>query len=148
MVDHKLASALHLNITETEKYFTVPTPFNTLLWRVVVMNAEGYQEGFYSLRKPNQEINFRQVDIDPEAKALASAYVSYKKLQWFAHDFLKTEIIEDHLVISDLRMGSEPDYVFRFAIGDKTSGTWLPITPLKKGTRYDRERLKEIFEML
>ena len=148
VVNHKLASALNLNTTEAQKYFTVPTPFNTLLWRVVVMNAEGYQEGFYSLRKPNQEIIFRQVDVDPEAQDLVSTYVSYKKLQWFSHGFIKTEIIEDHVIISDLRMGSEPDYVFRFAIGAKASGAWLPITPLKKGTRYDRERLKEIFEML
>lgn len=148
IVDHKVALALNLNITETQKYFTVPTPFNTLLWRVVVINAEGYREGFYSLRKPEQEIKFRQVNIEPEARAAASNYISFEKLKWFSHGFLKAEIIEDELIISDLRMGSEPDYVFRFAIADKTSGTWQAIKPVKKGTRYNQERLKEIFEML
>ena len=148
MVNHKLASTLNINRTEPKKYFTVPTPFNTLLWRIVVMNAEGYREGYYSLIKPGQEISFRQVNIKPEVHAIASNYMSFEKLQWFSHGFIKTEIIKDELIVSDLRMGSEPDYVFRFAIGDKTSGTWQPITPLRRGTRYDTDRLKEIFNML
>ena len=148
LVVQKLASHMEVNEISSQKYFTVPTPFNTLLWRIVAMTPQGYYEGFYSLRKPNNPIKFRFVEIDPDAQAIALNLDAYKKLNWFSHGFLKTEIINHQLIISDLRMGLEPDYVFRFAIGDRKNGEWHPIVPLKAGTRYDRSRLVEIFKMI
>ena len=32
-----------------DRILTVPAPFNTFLWRVLVMNERGYYEGFYSI---------------------------------------------------------------------------------------------------
>ena len=148
LVTQELASHMALNDMDYKKYFTVPTPFNTLLWRIVVMTSEGYYEGFYSLTKPKNPINFNFIKVDPVMQTIASTHDAYKKLNWFSHGFLKTEVIDDQLIISDLRMGLEPDYVFRFAISDKKSGEWRPIKPLKIGTRYDRSKLGEIFKML
>lgn len=148
LVAQELASYMAVKDMNYKKYFTVPTPFNTLLWRIVAMTSEGYYEGFYSLRKPNNPINFRFIGIEPEAQDIALTEDAYKKLNWFSHGFLKTEIIDDRLIISDLRMGLEPDYVFQFAISEKKDGKWRAITPLKVGTRYDQSRLIEIFKKL
>jgi inner membrane protein len=148
LVTQKFASYMEVKDISYKKYFTVPTPFNTLLWRIVAMTPEGYYEGFYSLMKPMSPINFKFIKIDPTMQTIASTHDAYKKLNWFSHGFLKTEVIDDQLIISDLRMGLEPDYVFRFAISDKKSGEWRPITPLKIGTRYDRSKLGELFKLL
>jgi inner membrane protein len=53
-----------------------------------------------------------------------------RELHWFNRGFMKAEKRDDRLVLSDLRMGSELDYIFRFAVAEKTAaGTWSPITP-------------------
>ncbi len=49
----------------SEKYLAVPTPFNTLLWRVVVMDGDGYLEGFYSLLDKSPSIRFRRYRKPP-----------------------------------------------------------------------------------
>lgn len=41
-----------------QKVLTIPTPFNTLLWRVLVLDDSGYHEGFYSLLDKTSSIRF------------------------------------------------------------------------------------------
>ncbi|HWR92506.1 MAG TPA: hypothetical protein VN300_08760, partial [Desulfobacterales bacterium] len=37
-------------------------------------------------------------------------------LQWFTHGFYAVQQIWDGIVMTDLRMGMEPDYTFRFRV--------------------------------
>jgi inner membrane protein len=108
--------------------FSVPTPFNTLLWRMVVMTPDGFLEGERSLVADRGPMIFRRNASDREALEAVAGYSSVRRLNWFTHGFLKTEQRDGCLVLSDLRMGAEPDYVFRYAVAESDGkGGWREI---------------------
>jgi inner membrane protein len=41
-----------------------------------------------------------------------------QRLQWFTKGFYATQSIDKKVVITDLRMGFEPEYAFRFKVGE------------------------------
>ena len=108
--------------------FSVPTPFNTLLWRVVAMTPDGYVEGFRSLPADRGPMSFRAYPSDTRSLAEAGGVPVVRRLAWFNHGFMRAQVVEAELVLSDLRMGSEPDYIFRFAVARHGSG-WQAIVP-------------------
>lgn len=114
-------------------HFLVPMPFNTLLWRVVAMTPGGFVEGERSLVADHGPMTFHAYRCDVAAIQAVRAFQSPARLLWFNHHFAKAERIGDELVLSDLRMESEPDYSFRFAVaahgvGERTGG-WQEIAP-------------------
>jgi inner membrane protein len=110
-------------------HFTVPTPFNTLLWRVVVMTPGGYLEGYRSLVADRGPIRFRAYPSDHAALAEVAGFPDAERLRWFASGFVKAQVRGDEIVISDLRMGGEPDYFFSYAVAQRGAGGWQPIAP-------------------
>lgn len=118
-----------LNLQDAPRFAT-PAPFNTLLWRVVALTPDGYVEGHRSLVADQKPIQFRAYTNDTAAFAAAADFPAVRELRWFNRGFMKSEQRDGRLILSDLRMGSEPDYSFRFAIAEKTpAGAWTPITP-------------------
>ena len=108
--------------------FSVPMPFNTLLWRVVVMTPDGFLEGERSLVADRGPMIFRRHASDRAALEAVAGYPSVRRLDWFTHGFLKAERRDGRLVLSDLRMGLEPDYVFRYAVAESDGqGGWREI---------------------
>jgi len=96
--------------------FSTPTAFNSLLWRVVVLHDDHYQQGFYSLLQPAKPIQFESFDLNKALLNQTQNLAAVQRLTWFTHGFIKTTIIDDHVVISDLRMGTEGNYVFSHAV--------------------------------
>lgn len=111
--------------------FVTPTALNTLLWRVVVMTPDGYLEGHRSLVADKKPMSFTAYSSDIPALAATREFTAVRELLWFNRGFMKAEERDGRLVLSDLRMGVEPDqYVFRFAVAERdTSGTWREIRP-------------------
>lgn len=118
------------------KLLTVPTPFNTLLWRVLVMDDNGYYEGFYSLFDKTKNIPVKYYPIDKELLQHIVNHWPVKRLQWFTHGFYSVQRLRDDIVITDLRMGLEPNYVFRFKVGEIGN----PHAQPKKSQQVYRER--------
>lgn len=106
-----------------------PTPFNTLLWRSIAMTDSGYVEGFYSLLKSNNEIRFHEYPSSPELLNPIADDWHVRRLQWFTKGFYKVEKEDDKIIISDLRMGVEPQYFFRFAVGRFLDGEIITQPP-------------------
>ena len=109
--------------------FSVPMPFNTLLWRVVAMTPTGFVEGETSLVADRGPIRFRGHASDAAALRAAGATPSGARLLWFNHHFAKAEVRDGRLVLSDLRMGADPDYTFRFAVAEREGDGWRAIAP-------------------
>ena len=109
--------------------FSVPMPFNTLLWRVVVMTPDGFLEGERSLVADRGPMRFRKYASDAEELSAVSALPAVRELRWFTHGFLKANRMRDELVVSDLRMGAEPDYSFRFVVARAGPEGWDAIPP-------------------
>ena len=109
--------------------FSVPMPFNTLLWRVVAMTPDGFLEGETSLVADRGAVAFRRHATDPAALRAAASVPDGARLLWFNHHFAKAEVRDGQLVVTDLRMGAEPDYSFRFAVARRDGERWVPIRP-------------------
>jgi inner membrane protein len=128
---HRLAERdlAALNLADAPRFAT-PAPLNTLLWRVVALTPDGYVEGHHSLVADRKPIQFTRYTSDNATLAAVAEMPAVRELRWFNRGFMKAEVRAGRLVLSDLRMGAEPDYIFSFAVAGKTAaGTWSPITP-------------------
>lgn len=107
-----------------------PTPFNTLLWRVVAVDAAGstYREGFYSLldapvATPAERIAFDRFERGNALAAELGGSDGVRRIQAFSKGLWAMRQDADGRVrISDLRMGQEPGYVFAFAVARRPVG--------------------------
>jgi inner membrane protein len=71
---------------------------------------------------------FRHYTSDHAALQAVSDFPQVQRLKWFTHGFLKTEQRDGRLMVSDLRMGAEPDYVFRYVVAEADGrGNWKRI---------------------
>jgi inner membrane protein len=104
-----------------ERLLVTATPFNSVLWRVVAMAGDDYLEGFHSLLDARPRIEF---DRFPSGRALADELAGndgVQRLAAFSQGFYKLEQRGSRLLISDLRMGQEPNYSFSFAVAERHS---------------------------
>ena len=109
--------------------FSVPMPFNTLLWRVVAMTPSGYVVADRSLVADKGEMQFEGFPSNVQALRQAAGIPAVQRLEWFNRGFMRAQVVDGRLVLSDLRMGLEPDYTFNFAVAAERDGRWQGIVP-------------------
>jgi inner membrane protein len=122
-------SALHKQSIAHDKLYTSPAPFNTLLWRAVVMDHGGYYEAYYSLLDETNDIRFSHYPSERELLVGIEDHWPVQRLQWFTRGIYAVAQVQDDIIISDLRMGVEPHYVFRFKVGVKSNPHARPSVP-------------------
>ena len=120
--------------------FSVPMPFNILLWRVVAMTPDGFVEGERSLVADERPMQFRHHASDVVAMEQVRDFPAVQRLHWFNRGFMKAQVRDGELVLSDLRMGAEPDYSFRFAVARKQDDGWNEIPPRQLQWPWDAGR--------
>ena len=129
------------------KFLVTPTPLNIILWRVVVMRPDGYEEGFYSLLDVDRRIRFDAFPSSSELTGKLTTNPNVQRMAAFTHGFFSMQQQSGKAVLTDLRMGQEPNYVFSFALAEQpvgaagTDNTWQTITPIAVGSRSDAGRL-------
>jgi len=132
--------------------FSVPMPFNTLLWRVVAMTPDGFVEGERSLVADRGPMRLRHHAFDPDARHALAAVAdapAVRRLRWFNHGFMKPQLRDGRLVLSDLRMGAEPDYTFNFAVAMRDGEGWRGIPPEQVRWPWDaRRRLAGLWDRI
>ena len=128
-VDKAFTGSLQAQNINYEKLFTTPAPFNSLLWRAVVMDGNGYYEAYYSLLDSNNDIRFRHYPSDRELLAGIKDYWPVGRLQWFTGGIYSVLRLQDDIIITDLRMGVEPSYAFRFKVGEFGNPHAYAVTP-------------------
>ena len=127
MVDRVATRSLAAMGLRDAPRFSVPMPFNTLLWRVVAMTPEGFVEGERSLVADRGPMRFTAHRSEVASLDAVKHMPSVARLLWFNHHFMKAEVRDGTLVLSDLRMGAEPDYSFRFAVAKQEGGAWRAV---------------------
>lgn len=121
-----------------ERLMATPAPFNTLLWRIVAITPDSYLEGYHSLLAADQPLRFTRHDRGAALYQALQAHPPVATLAAFSDGFFKMERREDGaLLIADLRMGSEPDYFFRFVVAREQSPLQLLDRPEAAGRRPD-----------
>jgi inner membrane protein len=106
---HNFKSALQLQNFEHDKVFTSLVPFNSLLWRAVVMADNGYYEAYYSLLDATNDIRFSHYPSERKLLNGIEDHWPVQSLQWFSRGIYSIAQIQDDIVISDLRIGVEPN---------------------------------------
>jgi inner membrane protein len=139
--DHNFKSALQEQAIEHGKIYTGPAPFSTLLWRAVVMADNGYYEAYYSLLDATNDIRFSYYPSEQDLLNGIEDHWPVQRLQWFSRGIYSVSRVQDDIVISDLRIGVEPDYVFRFKVGEISNPHARPVIPEELVAVRDFSRL-------
>jgi inner membrane protein len=112
-----------------ERVLVTPTPFNSVLWRVVAMTPDGYHEGFRSLLDDGDTMRFDRFDRGtPLYQALAREW-AVGDIGRFSRGFFALAQRGDRVTITDLRMGQEPAYVFSFEVAERRGDGWAALAP-------------------
>ncbi|WP_233080889.1 metal-dependent hydrolase [Rheinheimera soli] len=101
---------------QVDQLLVTATPFNTLLWRAVVVNEDQYLEGYYSLLDGSTQMQWRSFPRDAALIAQWKDNPTVARLAWFSHGFYQLEKKEEQLLLTDLRMGMAPFYSFSFVV--------------------------------
>ena len=123
-----------------QRVLVTPAPLNTLLWRVVVMREDGFDEGFVSLLDRGRPIRFDRFASDPALEAAVRGLEPVQRIARFSQGFYKVHEADGVARITDLRMGQEPAYAFSFAAARREGERWVPLRPENLGGRMDVKR--------
>lgn len=99
----------------SESVLATPTPFNTLFWRVIVVDGDRYSNVYVPLLGGEDAITVYEHPRMTEALGCVFDNPEAARLRDFADGFVRVDRDGERLIVSDLRMGLTPDYVFRFA---------------------------------
>jgi len=124
-----------------ERVLVMPAPFTTVLWRVLVMTPDGYYEGFRSLADGDAPLHLHFYRSEPRWLAGLEESWPVRRLQWFTKGFYAVSREGTDVVVTDLRMGLEPAYVFRFKVGEVRNPHAIPAPVRRLPARRDYERL-------
>lgn len=147
------------------RVLVTPTTFNSILWRAVVMDDDGYHEGYYSLLDEVAVVDLkfhasRRDLLEPVRDAW-----NVQRLAWFSKGFyavseslpeqrvakgsasslrqvlgiVETADAAGHtpvghrpaIVMTDVRMGQTPWFVFSFVVAERDGGRVVPVTSLQ-----------------
>ncbi|WP_298825806.1 metal-dependent hydrolase [uncultured Piscinibacter sp.] len=125
---------------DAERVLVSPTVFNSVLWRVVAMADDSYVEGFRSLLDETPTMHF---DRFPRGQMLAAeleALDGVRRIAAFSKGFYKLQQEGDRVLLTDLRMGQEPNYIFTFVIARRESPPVPLAVPEQVGSRPDLAR--------
>jgi inner membrane protein len=140
-VDQLARASLAADGIVAERVLVTPTPFNTVLWRVVAMSKDDYHEGFYSLFDDRPRVTF---DRFPRGNALMAEVRDIdgvKRIADFSQGFYRLREDGHRVLISDLRMGQEPAYTFTFAVAERQSRAVALAVPEQTAMALDVDRL-------
>ncbi|OZI70732.1 metal-dependent hydrolase [Bordetella genomosp. 12] len=127
--EREVTAALQTRGERVTQVLATPTPFNILLWRVVAKTeGDTYYEALSSWldRSPPQLL---AQPLNRELGLALGEDPLLARLRWFTQDWLRYDILDDTLVVTDLRMGLPGYYTFRFAMGERRGSDWQAIVP-------------------
>lgn len=117
---------------------TIPGPFTSMFWRIVAVDGTHYHNAYYSVwDDPSSTPVFTRHARETELLSGLSEDWATQRLRWFSRGFYRLKLRGSSVLLSDLRMGFEPHYVFTFRVGERANGRTkpLPETELMAVTR-------------
>ena len=137
-----LASLEEQNL-DTTNVLVAPAPFS-LLWRIVSTDGDAYYEGFYSLLDQDKRISFARYPSHRDVIDEHLAHWPIARLDWFTNGFIAAQKDGNKLIINDLRMGLESNFVFRFFVGRWHQSTFEGVQSELLPMQIDKERIYNV----
>lgn len=129
----------------SDHVLVAPTPLS-LLWRVVAFEDKHYHEGFYSIFDSNGDIAFTSFPSSDHLIKSAEDHWPVQQLEWFTNGMISASLVDDRLIINDLRMGVESSYIFRFDVGSVVLDEFMPETSVLLPPEIELERVKALIK--
>jgi inner membrane protein len=106
--------------------------------QALAAQGDRYHEGFRSLLDRGPGMQFDRFDRGTALWPAVQGIDGVQRIAAFSHGFWALDVHADQLHITDLRMGQEPAYVFRFAVAQRHGDGWVPLAPPQQlGMRPD-----------
>jgi inner membrane protein len=122
---------------DAQRVLVTPTPFNTVLWRIVAVTPEAYYEGYRSLLDDARPIDFARFERHAVLYEALRDDWSVARIAWFSHGFFKMSERDGFVTIADLRMGLEPYYTFTFVVARREGSRLVSVSPQRAGSSGD-----------
>jgi inner membrane protein len=93
-----------------DDYFTAPTPFNNLLWYLVIKDKEQFYMGYYSVFDKNSKIIFEKINKND---VLLTPFKNTKDVQnliHFSQGYYSVSKQNSSIVFNDIRFGRQEDW--------------------------------------
>jgi inner membrane protein len=129
-VDRIARASLQQAGIEAQGLLVTPAPFNTVLWRLVATTPTQYHEGYYSLLDDQAEVRWTAYPRGGDLIEQHGQAEPVARIAAFSHGFFSLHNGGNRLLLTDLRMGLEPTYTFRFDIGSPSTVGGVPVTQL------------------
>jgi inner membrane protein len=110
---------------ESRRVLVTPAPLNSLLWRVVVMDDDGYREGFRSLFDRSARIPLARRASDPRLLDPLLDDWTVRRLAWFSKGFYSVRLAN-----RDLRVAAGAPGTVRQLLGAVTTAQAAPVSNL------------------
>ncbi len=147
-VERRVTDKLARQGVEYSQFIASPAPFNTLLWRIVGIDGDNYFETYYSLFDGEAPL---YVDYYPRNLALSAGIEEHPpvaKLTWFTRGYYAFSTGGAYIAMTDLRMGSEPYYVFSFKVAQLNDSHAVPIEDQRLEIKRDWSGLNWIWKRI
>ena len=130
-INGKMEDKLNEQGVPYSQFISSPAPFTTLLWRTVGVHNDQYFETYYSLFDGDAQLS---VNFYPRNLSLIKGINEHSpvaKLEKFTRGYFAMSENNGSIVMTDLRMGSEPNYVFQFRVGVLEKTKNIPTKPTR-----------------
>jgi inner membrane protein len=130
------------------QFISSPAPFTTLLWRVIGTDNDRYFETYFSIFDRETPLF---IDFYPRNLALMTGIEEHPpvvKLKRFTRGYFAFSTADGYVTMTDLRMGSEPDYVFRFKVARLNGPHPTPIDDERLKTALNWRRLEWVWRRI
>lgn len=147
-INEKIHQALN-NQNITFKHFeSMPTPFNTMLWRAVAVTKQGHYEIYASVFDDvtNVDMQFYRSENALLEKLAGTKQITL--LQNFTKGLYGVYQQDEKVIMSDLRMGQEGYYVFSFVVAEKNNQQWAAGSFQKLNNRLPLDKLGRTFSRI
>lgn len=149
--EHKAQTQFQRLGLPTAEIYSTPTPFNSVMWRVMSRDNEQQCETIISLLDSSNTAN-EYVCLEHNQYLLQAVPESPQidRLRWFTGDWVRFDEKDDLLIMTDVRLGATIGlHSFRFVVAEKNQhGQWETITPYRWPEKIDLTLLKPILKRI
>lgn len=118
MAEAKALKVLADHGIEAERTLTVAGPFTTLFWKTIAIDGNRYINVYTSTLGGDDAVTVYAHPRRADLIECLSTNKRFQELSAFNKGIYSLAVEGDDVVMSDLRMGLSPNYVFRFAIAE------------------------------
>ena len=127
------------DLVKNNPLLVMPTPFNSIFWRVASYQQEYYYEAITYLGDTGP---LQWTRYEHNRSLVADSQPDYlTRLEWFSHSWLRFDETDGMLQATDLRLGLTGYHPFSFEIAQREQNVWKTIEP--KEMEKDEAQLQQ-----